>query len=321
MSNINIAIINPNSYHYQHKHLDINKIYKDLEKLIIYRAVDSCHLMDEIYSTLKMKPNYLGDTDTVYENDEEMVQMCYLSLENNNEAEDLDQINSLGSLFLQKKVFGTVIILYSKINQQDYKCYSENIDNHILASIYYAKHVHVGIYTLNNNISEYGYFTSPLQHKSLKKDDQYMVTKFNIFNFYLNAFYKKESDEPVNKIASRIIGKKVFGPVIFCAKCSETEYIDLDENLFMELYRKSCGPLKRRIVENPKYVDHQLQKINNGYCILKVTKEHDECNHCKKTTNLSICTGCYRVYYDSKECQQKDRCFHKDECNETLNLK
>lgn len=319
----NIAFIPPNNCCYKNNDNDINltAIKALISEFITFVETDHHNLMDKICSIIKLTPNYVGDTDIVYETCDNLVQICYLSLENNNLQENEDDFNMLASIFAAKKIYGNAIILNARIDSTTYKCSDLTITLDELVDIFYKKYVHKGIYCAHNGeIKEFNYNFSPLEYLKLPEgNNEYSIVEFNSFNFYFSAYFKTKSSDPVNKVASRLLCKKVFGDVIFGMITTEHENLDFSRVLFMEFYAKSTGPISKRVVSKKEDEDRDIIPVNNGYCIIKGISDKHVCNACGKCDNLTICTGCYRVFYDTKECQASDWQAHKKECGETLN--
>lgn len=300
-----VAIIKPNNYTYVGDEFLLSKIMETISEHIIFKEISSVDLMDEICETIGLTDDSnMGDTIIIYEDLYKVVQLCYLDTEGT-------ELNMLASFYARKKIYGSVLILNSSIDQITYTCSNQSIDLDMLSNILYKKVVHKGICCFDD-ITEYNYYNNPLVNV---ENCEYMVINFNMFNFYFSAYYKKNQSDPINKKASRFVGKLLYGPVLIVSKSSETEFIDLDKNLFLELLKKCGGDLERRVVNNPEYKNNELQKIMNGYCVLNQTCIYKECATCNNKDNLILCTGCYRTYYDSVECQKKDWERHSKDCS------
>lgn len=299
-----IAKIKPNTF-------ELKKMLTtdDLDPYIEIKEIYEKDLLTEICETINLTSDKIGDTHIIYENLYNVVQLCYIDYQ-----EDYPELNMLGSYYANKKIYGSVLILNSIINKE-YYCENDNITMTMLVNILNKKVIHVGIYCDPIEIKEYTY-SSPLENEDFcKNNKKCMVIHFNMFNFYFSAYYNESSINKVNKYASRFIGKLVYGPVLIVSRASENEYIDLNKELFMEIIEKCGGELKRRIVENPPYKNNELQKINNGYCILDQIKYEKSCNYCKNMNDIILCSGCYRMYYCNTDCQKKDWKNHCTECS------
>lgn len=320
-----IILIKPNKYEYKHKTMDKKLILGDISKIIEVITIPDSDLMITICDILNLNGDVIGSTDIIYENLHNVVHMCHYKKEGIQDEED-DSFNSLASIYCQKKIFGNAVILNAKILLTDYKCVSESMTVDMLVDIFYKKHLHKGIIVkVNGEVTEYEYHMSPLETPCVKRDKEYQIIKFNIFNFYVNAIFMSNCDDEINKVATRLICKRTFGTVYFSLKSSETEYVDLNLELFMEIFSKASGKISKRIVNNDEEKENKDNTdrrpvIKNGYCILNQIQDTIICDRCGEQDNLKTCVGCYRAFYDCAECQQKDwELIHKSECAQNLN--
>lgn len=268
-----IGIIKKNNYSYTRENQERQSFIKeimliDIEKYVELKEIEKTYLMDEICDVIKLKPEYIGDTDIIYQDLNNVIMMCYLSLKDNNSKDNEKDYNELGSYLLGKKVYGDIVILNSKIDNNTYTCVDESVDYNIIANLLYDSYVHKGIVSyVDGKIEEFTYYLNPASHKIIDRSAKYMICELNIFNFNLNIIFKEKTSENINKFASKLVGKNVYGNVIFILKENDNLYKNINEELIMKIYKNYNSILNSKII-NMENKEGELKKICNGYCIL-----------------------------------------------------
>ena len=103
--------------------------------------------------------------------------------------------------------------------------------------------------------------------------------------------------------------------------CSSDLYHDLTADLYNKLNDLSYGPMERRqLTEDEATVRtiNDLPLALNKYIILNDRHKQFgytcECCHTPIINNRMICGGCYRIVYDSQNCQTEHWAIHKKDC-------
>jgi hypothetical protein len=338
MDNFSVAIIKPNRF-WDNVKGDRDKLQsstvKDVENeiadIVELRQVTPDTMMECIIDTIKLTKELMGSTSMCYEDNNYVYQLCHLNMSDNGKegADNEDDINLLAShLCLDDvKIYGSVIILRSKIDHDNGNtCITDTLNITDISELLYKKFVHKGVkvYT-NGSVDEFTFINNPLESMSDKEIDRHKWIELPFLNFNLIGFIKMDLEtDHVNKKITRLVGSEIVnGTVILVSKSTETEYIDLDRELFNKMIAVANGPMENRKLteEENKNGDEQnsLPIVMNRHCILENRYKNYklECNYCSKeigNNNSLVCTGCYRVKYDDPQCQKDDWENHKKEC-------
>lgn len=343
MNNFNVAIIKPNKFWedlYKNKEqmdrltkLDVlENIEIEISKYITFKKLTHVEMMDFIVDTIKLTSDKLGSTSLCYEDKDHVYQLCHYSKVDNGEKEkdeDPENINSIAGFLCSEdiNIYGTVVLISSKINTYNNNtCITDTIELTDISRILYNKVVHKGVKVCTNGtVDEFIFYKDPLENKTETEISNYRWVELPFLNFNLIGFIETNPKvDVVNKKITRLIGDKVInGDVLLVSKTTETEYINMDKELFNKLLAVANGPLtKRQLTDFEKKHGEELDGIPivmNRHCILdrRYKNYKLECNYCSQKIQNDksvVCSGCYRIKYDSIECQKKDWLNHKYEC-------
>lgn len=353
MDKFNVAIIKPNKFWadlYKNKEklesLKKPDVKEDIEieicNYITFKKLTHVEMMNFIVETIKLEHDQLGSTSICYEDKDYVYQLCHLSKVDNGEKEkdeDPENINGISGYLCceDMNVYGSSVLICSKIdNDNNNTCVTHNLELNDISKILYNKVVHKGVHvSTDGTVKEFTFYRDPLENKSEEEISNYRWVELPFLNFNLIGFIKAKPEvDIVNKKITRLIGDQIInGDVLLVSKTTETEYINMDKELFNKLVAVSNGSLDSRQLTDieKKHGEEQngIPIVMNRHCILdrRYKNYKLECNNCLKEieNNKSVvCTGCYRVKYDSVECQKEDWPNHKGEClygKEPLNKK
>jgi len=334
MKKYNIAIINKHN-------IDLNLLAKyDLKTDDIKNLLDNYIRIDEVEEEEIMTVvvneiglinnlSCIGSTKIISEDNKYVYQMCYFDKSNilnkDKEENKEDDLNITSSLLTidKTKVYGNTVIIKSKI-KEDKLCELDNLTKEDIYKIIYTKIIHKGvILRTNKETEEYTYINFPLErfNENVVKNYRWVEIPFLKFNLVMFVQTNPEPDE-INKNATKLYGYgKVYGDCVLVSKSSQEEYIDLDLNLFNKFLTLSENTLEYRKLNEDEQLDgikkNNLPQVQNRYCILekRISEYKNKCNYCNNNINkIYRCTGCYRLKYDSDECQKKDWDKHSSEC-------
>lgn len=316
--------------------IDPNITLTDIPSYVTIHDILFENLMELVIDTINLTPDLVGDTDTIYETADNIYQLCHLNQEHNGGKDDEANINKICTQLVNngEKVYGKCVIICSLISPNG-TCIPASITledvTNILRSKLYHKAINIQI---DGTITEIEFTINPLEGITIQ--DNYKSIEVPFLKFNLLAFCElKPENDTINKKASRFIGRhRVHGNIIIAAKSSEFEYIDIDSNIFDQLFQLSSLPLsERKLNDAEKHEEEEkapgeqndLPIIQNRYNILKkrISEYKDVCMYCKTELFEPLtCTGCYWARYHDITCQQKDWINHKQDCNQgkpTLN--
>jgi len=325
MDKITVAIIDQNDYVFDKNNMENLRV--ELEKHLSIVDVEFEHMMELIVTTLGMTNESVGDTVVSYEDDKYVYQMCHLEKETDNK----ENINGLSKYLTydHKEVNGKVVFIKSRINDS-FVCVPDRVafDDVYKCMIKHIKHIGLKVNS-NDTIEKFEYYNNIFDELNLNRND-YKMCEIKLLGFNVNMLVHINGDyteEHINRKATKIHGNnRILGQVILFTKTDNDELYDLDNELFNDLLKLSSGSLESRNltaydkISEDDEKNSQLQIINNRYCVLKrrLNVYKDQCNHCgtelNKNNHGCVCAGCYRVKYDSTECQRKDWNRHNTEC-------
>jgi len=307
----------------------INKYYNNLELLkndivdfIDIKTIKTCDFMETIIEIIDLTQELIGETTTVYENESNVYQLCYIDKENNPNIDE-SNINMICSYLINEKVYGNCAFINSKISENNTCIFDNSFIDDVVIYLY-RKFVHIGIVIENNNHKEFEYLSHPLEYFNCSEKDyeNYKFIEFYLLGFELCLFSQENTEKYINKEATRIVGtKKIYGDAILILK-NVYEYHSINNILYDKILKICYGSLNNRKLLDSEYNDEQkinnLKVVNNKYCILEQRYKNIKniCNSCniEFTNNILICTGCYRMRYHDEICQKNDWVNHKKEC-------
>jgi len=325
MSQINILIIKENNFVFlKDKYYNLkNKLAEDIKEYVEIKNIMVDDLMGTIIEEIHLTTDLVGDSMWCYETADNIYQLCYVI----NEKNDQSCPNHIGSYLIGENTSGTCVLINSKITN-NYTCASENVTFDNLVDILYGKFVHKGIYIPsddNQKMVEFEFLNHPLEYYNLDHDqyDNYKGHEITFLKFNLSMFIEKKSEKNINKRATKVCGTgKINGDAILINKTSQ-EFIDLDKTMFNKIFKLSSGWVNNRNLKEGEFPEEEkidgLPVVVNKYIILekKFLGWQNECHYCEGVLNdksFYVCTGCYRMRYDTPECQKNGWENHKSEC-------
>lgn len=353
MDKFNVAVIQPNKfwadlYKNEEKFESLKKpdVKEDIEidicKYVTFKKLSHSEMMDFIVETIKLGSDQMGSTTICYEDKDYVYQLCHLSKVDNGgkeKDEDPENINGISGYLCcdDINIYGTSVLICSKIDTDNNNtCVTHTLELSDISKILYNKVVHKGVHVFpDGTVKEFTFYKDPLENKSKEEISNYRWVELPFLNFNLIGFIKANPEvDIVNKKMTRLIGDQVIhGDVLLVSKTTETEYVNMDKEIFNKLVAVANGSLSNRQLTDieKKHGEEQngIPIVMNRHCILdrRYKNYRLECNNCSKEieNNKSVvCAGCYRVKYDTNECQKEDWVNHKKEClygQEPLNKK
>jgi hypothetical protein len=319
-----LAIIKPNFCKITKDSLPL--LNDEVDKYINIATVTHDKLPEVITTAIGMVPQkVMGDTTTIYQDNICLYDMCHVDPEQNKTEPDESIFNGIATHLMidNKKVYGTVVILRSLLTN-DKTCEPANLTiEHIIDLLKY-KTLHTGLFVpISGAITEYQFYLDPVEDVDVNvmKNMGYVETTISKFNL-LTFFPIDDADHKINKRATRLLNKKVYGDVYIASRSTEITYEDLTLDLYGKLDKISWGHSKNRDLTEEETKEGEenngMPVIINRYCILESRLQTNlhVCNNCGKSDmdQELKCTGCYRVLYDSKQCQTQDWIDHRKDC-------
>lgn len=335
---INLILIKPNSFKFvrENHYNNLDKLATDMELYIENKNIKFDDMMDTIITTLGLTPELIGDTTIISETTTNIYQLCFIGeppenmIETANTTETpntvTDNLNMIGYYLTGEKLNGYCILLNSKINDKN-TCLPDSVTYDELVKILHSKFVHKGIFVSEdekNQLVEFDYFDHPIEYYNIHQQEdyeQYDIKNITFLEFELCLVIKKDADV-VNKRMTRLVGDQVIiGDVLIISK-STHEYYDITYDILDKLLVAAYGPLQNRTLNNDEMSDEKqvdgLPIVMNKYMILEKRYKQfkNNCANCKNDLSDTqlICSGCYRVKYDSEQCRLSNWKFHKIEC-------
>jgi hypothetical protein len=133
--------------------------------------------------------------------------------------------------------------------------------------------------------------------------------------FHLIAWGDNDRQQPVNKVATRILGERVYGTWSFTQEVWYGAYASLSEEL-IEIISNICeGPKSEPdVTEDDVKPD---ERVVSRYVLLRkrILRIRRGCHKCGKlSSTVKRCAGCYRLRYCSTACQSADWAEHQGDC-------
>jgi len=211
------------------------------------------------------------------------------------------------------------VIINSTINNKIYEPGNVMLDD--ISDILYSKFVHKGINLLNNQTVEFDYFHHPVECYNIQTEadfNKYKIHEFTFLGFDLCMVFEIDSDNNINKRATRLLGThKIAGGVLLVAK-SSTEFIDLTLDLYNKMNSLAFGLLSSRLLKDDEKKEENSNAAINKFSVLneRYNSLTDVCHNCNAifVNDPLTCSGCYRAKYHILECQENDWEEHKKEC-------
>ena len=319
-----LVIIKPGNYEFNKS--NINEYAEE-------RQVAFEDMMELLVTEIGLTQDEVGESPVCYETATHVYQICYVGKDIKKEDVTQEVVNpnnkpknNIASYLFGDDVYGPAVFLCSQIGQNN-TCLPADATIQDLVNILRSKFIHVGLFISADNklpVKEYEYQKHPLDYYTTDENQyfKYKLVETEFLGFSLALF--KEVDHVnniVNKIATRIMGKKIFGDVVMLTKTPH-EFHDLTYDIYNKISKLAYGPLKKRELLPDEKVENQksgeLPKVITRYFVLEKRYNNLKkvCSNCNKDIpeKKLVCGGCYRTIYHDQKCQKEDWNNHKQEC-------
>ena len=341
MTNFNIAVISTNNFNVDGNYMDKQEITEQLTNeignVINFQSSSDETMMEQIINVTNMTPELMGDTSLCTEDENYVIQLCHVSPDDNSGLA-LDN-NGIGSYLVadNRKIYGNIVVMKFKITD-DNTCINASLELSDIIDIIYKKFNHAGVFIdVNGNMTEFLFKETPLEYLHKNLHPNYKSMDVNLFGNMLLMFAEIfPNDNKVNKVATRLAGNCIVnGNIIMATKGSDLLFSNLTKEYLEKLEKLCWGKFSDRKLKGLEIKNREKQDklpiVMNGYRVVeKRLMEHKKvCYGCdNEIKNVSmVCTGCYRIAYDSIECQKNHWNEHAKEClmnkkpvNEALRL-
>ena len=271
-----IIIINPNNFSVSDfvpskiKYDEILDFLKDNTQII--NVETSNDMVGVIINTLNLSQEIPGNTTTIHESTDYIIQMCHLLDDTvttiNKPINEVANIYFKGLTQPEKKeiIKGSVVCMKSKINTNDvYGVDSVNINE--LAMILYRNCVKRGIVLNKNSIDEFEYVAEPIEFMTM---DEKLNTKFFEFNaseYIIKVFIEiKPSFNSINEPLSALFGRhNVYGRGFVTQQNVDGRFVDLNLNVFEKLLYVLSDRQTKENEPTPKNTDNFYRLIDKKY--------------------------------------------------------
>jgi hypothetical protein len=334
MQKISIIIIKPNNFNileFSNSQESINNINQYLE---IADDINNDNFMQTIIHAIS--PNlteetlsqHIGDTTTCLETPSKIYQLCFQSSELNNDANNLASF-----LTTDNKIIYGPACLISVTNEDEMKLSSVTYNELLLILQKKLNHHAIIIksdgnfenvlfkndkfnYSNNNNLTLIETIKKTFDNKR-----SINVGYISCCGYNLNIYFVNDNDQ-INKKATTILGKKkIFGDALITLKITNDLHGDIDTGELSKIIDICHGSMTDRNNLNSE-IDEDNPELNNRFLLMnkiynKRTSDSEgvkSCNKCKNNNDLKYCTGCYRIFYCSQECQTIDWKTHSNDC-------
>ena len=218
-----IGISIPNNY----------KLNDSIKDLIEIKTITENDLMQTIIDSIKLNPEMMGETSTIYEDHKIIYQFCHLDYNNPNTQKDDNTLNNLCSYLniLKEKVYGVCVILKFIIDK-DYKYINSDIDIEELNDIIYKKENHKGVIIKTDNKIEEFDFKQNYIFETFGKDKikDYACVEVRLLKYSFNMYLNKHAKD-YNLYASKIDKYAIKGDVYIVGKIHDTEFCDITKDI------------------------------------------------------------------------------------------
>lgn len=289
------------------------RMFDLINQFISVHSLNFADMMEYVIDVISLDENSIGDTSICYSDDKTVYQLCHL-------VDETNDINCVSSVLVygKPKIYGDTVLIKSTVNIDSdlnvtYTPCSVTVDD--VVDLMMHRTVNMCVYLdVDNSMTETSFTKCPLDGLD---STQYRYIEIPLFKFNL-IMYIKNNQENINKSATVLTGNcKVNGPVIIANRVNEFDFGTVTKELLKKLIVLATTSMKCRQLDDKDVNNHIL--VNQ-----RLSKHFNVCNHCKTTVDINsvsvkTCAGCYRVRYDSEECQKQDWALHKTECLYKLN--
>jgi hypothetical protein len=241
----NIIIINPNNFcisDFIPSKINYNEILTFLiEHTTIINVSSPNDMMGTIINTLNLSQDIHGNTTTIFESSNYIVQMCHLLDDQlntfNKPINEIANIYHKGITQPEKKdiIKGHVVCMKTNIINDKFEVDSLNIED--LATILYRNCVKRGIVLNQNSIDEFEYVAEPIEFMTLDEKLNTKFFEFNISEYIVKVFIEiKPSFDTLNESLSALFGKhNVYGRGFVTLQTIDGKFIDLNIDIFEKI--------------------------------------------------------------------------------------
>jgi hypothetical protein len=286
------------------------------------------NMMSEIINVINMPKEKIGDTTFSVQTKDSFYQICHYNLKNNASENKEEDINYL-CCFMAKdkeKIYGDSVLIKSTLAPNEL-CNPAKMDIDEIVDLLYKKMLPACVHLKceDNTAHEMRFFNDPVEECLGDDILNYHTQKINIVGHDLIMFYKKKTDGPINKKATRLSGKKVRGDTLVLYMESDHDFGYFGLELFRNISNASYGNMDdREVTPKERKEDEKIGEVPivlTKWKILqnRLEKNGNNCFKCSNEitdgNNMQTCTGCYRYMYCSKGCQLQDWPDHRNDCN------
>lgn len=329
MSKYTCIIVPPNSFDAT-KYDSIKSLIDATTELCTMESAESTHMGKLIVDTLQMNHETVADTMTMFQTHDYVIDMCHVAPEQNKEDPDEEQLNAFATYCAieQSKIYGTVVFLLSTVTDMD-TCIMEDITLDHMHRMVVHRYQHKAVMIpVDGNVYEFIYKDNPIEHLPVDEQKTTSYVDSTLCKFNIVAFFPIYADN-INKRATRLLNRRVYGDVIISLRSSERIFEDIDKELYEKLNNVSWGNSEKRNLTEEENKDGEkkdgLPIVMNRHRILEKRQSNNylKCTYCSNDIEKRIvCSGCYRALYRTPECQKADWLAHRKDClyrTESLN--
>ena len=271
-----IIIINPNNFSIS-DYITSKINYDDILEFVKDHATcvnvsNTNEMMGTIINTLNLSNEIPGNTTTIFESSNYIIQMCHLldDTENiyNKPINEIANVYNRGLTQPEKKdiIKGSVVCMKSKINSND-SFEVDTLSITELATILYRNCVKRGIVLNKNSIDEFEYVAEPIEFMTM---DEKLNTKFFEFNaseYIIKVFIEiKPSFDSINEPLSALFGRhNVYGRGYVTQQNVDGKFVDMNMDTFEKLLYVLSDRQKKENDEKPKDTDNFYRLIDKKY--------------------------------------------------------
>jgi len=268
-----IIIITPNNFSisdyvsHKIKYDDVLDFLKDHSTIV--NVSTSNEMIGTVINTLKLSQEIHGNTTTIFESTNYIIQMCHLLDDTITQpVNEIANVYCKGITQPEKKdiIKGSVVCMKSKINQNDsFEVDSLNITE--LATILYRNCVKRGIVLNKNSIDEFEYVSEPVEFMTM---DEKLNTKFFEFNaseYIIKVFIEiKPSFDSINEPLSALFQRhNVCGRGFVTLQNVDGRFVDLNISVFEKLLYVLSDRQKKENDQKTKDTDNFYRLIDKKY--------------------------------------------------------
>jgi hypothetical protein len=271
-----IIIINPNNFSVSDyisskiNYDDIIDFLKDHTTIVNVSTTND--MIGTIVNTLDLTQEIPGNTTTIFESTNYIIQMCHLldDTENifNKPINEIANVYHKGLTQPEKKdiIKGSVVCMKSKINQNDlFEVDSLTINE--LATLLYRNCVKRGIVLNKNSIDEFEYVSEPIEFMTLDEKLNTKFFEFNVSEYIIKVFIEiKPSFDSINEPLSALFGRhNVYGRGFITQQNVDGRFVDLNIDTFKKLLYVLSDRQKKDTDEKTKDTNNFYRLIDKKY--------------------------------------------------------